>query len=94
MWSPEGHEDMSPFPLQWRHMNVLMSQITGHSTVCLTAYADPHERNIRARITGHTWGEFTGDAEKASKWWRHYLEDTNTSRPGQNGRHFANDTFK
>ena len=38
--------------LQWPHMNVIRSQITGHLTVCLTAYADPHHRNIKIRITG------------------------------------------
>ena len=45
---------------RWRHMNVMKSQITGHPTVCLTAYADPHERYIKVRITGplrwiHRW---------------------------------------
>ena len=42
-------------------MGVMEYQITGHSTVCLTAYADPHQRNIKVRITGlivrgiHRW---------------------------------------
>ena len=53
--------------------------VTGHSVVSLSAYADPHQRNIKVRIIGPLWGEFTGDfptqkpsnAEKASIWWRH-----------------------
>ena len=28
--------------LQWRHMNVVLSQITGHPPVCLTACVHPH----------------------------------------------------
>ena len=35
-----------------------MSQITGYSTF---SYADPHQRNIKVRITGPLWVEFTGD---------------------------------
>ena len=35
--------------------------ITGHSTVCLTAYTNPRQRNIKVRITGPFCGEFTGD---------------------------------
>ena len=31
-------------------------QITGHPIVCLTDYADPHQRNIKARVTGPLWG--------------------------------------
>ena len=46
--------------LRWRHMNVMQSQITGHSTVCLTAYADPHQRSTKVRITDPLWREFTG----------------------------------
>ena len=46
--------------LRWRHTNVMYSQITGHPTVCLTALANPHQRN-KVRITGPFWGEFTGD---------------------------------
>ena len=59
-------------------MNVMLSQVTGHSTVCLA-----HQRTIKVRITGPLWGEFTGDrwnfpqkasnAEKASIWWRHHV---------------------
>ena len=43
-------------PLRWRHMNVMQSHITGR----LMAYAYPHQRNIKVRITGPLWGEFTG----------------------------------
>ena len=38
-WQPSN----SLVALRWRHMNVIKSQITGHSNVCLTAYADPHQ---------------------------------------------------
>ena len=38
-------------PLGWRHMNVMWSHITGHLTVCLTVFVDPHHRNIKVRIT-------------------------------------------
>ena len=48
---------------QWRHMNHKKSKITGHSTVCLTAYVDPHQRRINIRIAGPLWPEFTSD------WW-------------------------
>ena len=41
--------------------NFMWSQITGHLTVCLTAYVDLHQRNIKFSITGHLWGEFIGD---------------------------------
>ena len=47
--------------LRWRHMNVMEFQITDHSTVCLIANTDPHQRNINVRITGPLWGKFTGD---------------------------------
>ena len=43
------------------HINVMSSQITGHSTVCLTTYIVPHQRNIKVRVTGPFWGEFTGE---------------------------------
>ena len=46
--------------LRWRHMNAMWFQITGNSTVSLTAYAVPHQRNIKVRITGPLWREFTG----------------------------------
>ena len=42
----------------WGYLNYIMN---GHSTVCLAAYVDPHQRNIKLRITGPLWGEFTGD---------------------------------
>ena len=42
--------------------------------------ADPHQRNIKVRITGPLYGELTGEfpaqrdsnLEKASIWWRHH----------------------
>ena len=35
----------------------MQCQITGHSTVCLTAYGDPLQRNIKVRVTGpFVWG--------------------------------------
>ena len=37
---------------RWCHMNPKKSQLTGHSTSCLTAYANPHQRKINVRITG------------------------------------------
>ena len=46
--------------LRWRHINVMLFQITGHATVCLPDHADPHQRNIKVRITG-LWGKFTSD---------------------------------
>ena len=42
-------------------MNVMLYQITGHSTVYLTAYADQHQGNIKVRVTGPLRGEFTED---------------------------------
>ena len=42
--------------LRWRHMNFMYSKITGHSTVCLAAYAGPHQRNTKVRIAGLWWG--------------------------------------
>ena len=42
-------------------MNIVKFEITSLSTVCLTAYADSHQRNIQVRITGHSWEEFTDD---------------------------------
>ena len=68
------------FPLQWRHMKVMKSQIAGNLNVCLATYADSHQRNTKARITGRLWGEFNGNRwipgtkgkEKASIWWRHH----------------------
>ena len=38
--------------LLWRHMTVIKSQNTSHSTVCLTAFADLHQWNIKVR---HYW---------------------------------------
>ena len=48
----------------------------------LTAYAEPHQRDLKVRITGPLWEEFIDDrwiphtkasnAEKASIWWRHH----------------------
>ena len=59
---PHHLHDTGPGPLRWRHMNVMQSQNPGHSTVCLTAYVDPHQRNIKVRITGPLWGEFTAQS--------------------------------
>ena len=42
-------------------MNVMWSQISSHSTVYLTAHADPHPRNVKDHITDPLCGEFTGD---------------------------------
>ena len=54
-------------------MNVMLFQITGHSTVSLKAYSDPQQPNVDVRITGPSWGEFLAqrgsNAEKASIWW-------------------------
>ena len=49
------------FTVRWCHMNVMLSQIVCHSTVCLTVYADPHQRNNKVRITGPLWKEFSGE---------------------------------
>ena len=38
-------------------MDVMLSQFTGHSIVCLTAKVNPHQRNIKSALL---WGEFTG----------------------------------
>ena len=43
--------------------DVMLSQIASHSTVCLAAYADPQQRNIKFRVTCLLWGESTSD------WW-------------------------
>ena len=60
IWCQENtFEDTVCHALRWRHMNVMSSRITDHSTVCLTVYA--HQRNINVRIIGHLIGEFTGD---------------------------------
>ena len=47
--------------LQWHDMNFIKSHIIRLSTVCLTASADPHQRNIKVCLTGALWGEFIGD---------------------------------
>ena len=61
---PHGRIPVSAKSLQMRHMKVMMSQITRHSTVCLTVYANPHHRGIKVSISGPLWGElFTDD------WW-------------------------
>ena len=61
------------------HERLVVSNHRSLSTVCLTAYAGPHQRNIYVLITGPLWGELTGEfpaqrvsnAEKDSIWWRH-----------------------
>ena len=60
-------------------MSGMYFQITGHSIVCLTACADPHQRNIKVRIIGHfvmMTGEFpaqmASNAENVSIWCRHH----------------------
>ena len=64
--------------LSWR-------PITGHLTVRLTAYADPHQRNIKVCITAlrfgsgiHRWPvnfprKVPVTPKKAFIWWRHHL---------------------
>ena len=44
--------------LEWRHMKVIGSQITGHSTIYLTAYTGQNhrKRKFTANITGPWWG--------------------------------------
>ena len=72
--------------LQWRRINVVLSQTTGHSIVCLTAYADPHQINTKFRITDQLWWDFTSgfpaqksiDVQEASMWrHRHALSARN-----------------
>ena len=46
---------------RWRDMNVMPSQIPGHSTICLKDCADSNQSNIKVRISGCSWGEFTRD---------------------------------
>ena len=66
----------------WNHISLWGYNYS--SPVCLTAYAGPHLRNTKVRVTGPLWGEFTGDlwilpaqrssdAEKASIWLRHHV---------------------
>ena len=51
-------ETNSNIALQWGHLNVMKSQITGHYTVCLTANADPNKNKIKSALrTGLLWGE-------------------------------------
>ena len=47
--------------LQWRRIKVMYSQIICHPPVCLTVVPDPHQQNIKVRITGPMWGEFAGE---------------------------------
>ena len=69
--------------LRWRHMNVMLSQIIGHSTVYLTGYADPNQikSSSLALCEGNSpvTGEFpiqrASNVEKASIWWRHHERD-------------------
>ena len=61
--------------------DVMKSQITGHSTVSLTAYAGAYQIYNNVRIAEPLWGEIIGDrwiphtkgVEKASVWWRHHV---------------------
>ena len=73
-------------PSWWRYINLMQSKITGHSTVCLTAYEDPYQRNIKAvkksaslarfewnlPVTGELPTQRASNAEKAPLWWRHH----------------------
>ena len=69
---------------------IMMMSYEGHHVSihrplsCLfNSYADPHQRNIKIRITAPLWEEFTGDgdlpaqraskAENASIWWRYHV---------------------
>ena len=63
-------------------MNVMKSEITGHSIVCLTAYADPHKETSKpallalceenSPVTGELSAQRASNAEKASISWRHH----------------------
>ena len=54
-------------------MNVIWSRTTGHSSVCLTAYADPHERNTKMPVAGEFPAQRASTAEKASMQWHHHV---------------------
>ena len=63
--------------LRWPHVNIMWSQMNGRSTVCLTTYADPHQRKIKVHVAGPLIGEFpaqmVSNAEKSSIWCRHHI---------------------
>ena len=46
-------------------MNIMMSQIIAHSTVCLTAYMDPHKKTSNSPETGEFPAQGTSNAEKS-----------------------------
>ena len=52
-------------------MSVMASQITGISVACSTVSVQIKE-NIKAPSHWPLWGEYTGDAENVSIWWRHH----------------------
>ena len=55
---------MDPVPaLEWRHMNIMASQMSGNSAAYSTACSGKHERPAKLPITGPLWGESTSD------WW-------------------------
>ena len=47
--------------LRWRNMNFMQSQITGHLIVCLAAYAELLQRNIKVPIADPVRGKFTSN---------------------------------
>ena len=72
------------FTLRWRHMNVIKSQFTSHSTVCLTAYTDSHHTSKKHQ-SPHYWSFVRGIhrwpvnsphkrpvTRKKLPWWRHH----------------------
>ena len=70
------------FTLRWRHMNVMYSQMTSHSTVCSqlmrTHIKETSKSALLAVYAGNSpaAGEFpaqrASNAEKASIWWLHH----------------------
>ena len=78
IWMPLYHYD----DITWMSCSVKSPVI--RLTVGSTAYADPHQRNIKVCITGPLYGEFTGDrsipeqrasnGEKASIWWHYHIK--------------------
>ena len=45
----------------WLGATITMTSHERHLTVCLTAYMDRLQRNIKVCVTGSLWGEFTGN---------------------------------
>ena len=86
-------------------MTTMASPITSLTIVYSTVYSDAYQRKHQSFASlAFVWGEFPAQrasyAENISIWWRHhdmwnaYHHWYNTLRPRQNGRHFADDTFK